>query len=75
MQWSGYVYQCSAGETFDSVALDIFGDERHACELLGANPGMSNISVFSGGETLLVPAVITSDADERNTPSNAPWKE
>ncbi len=75
MQWTGYVYQCSAGETFDSVALGIFGSEKYACELLGANPDLSNISVFSGGETLLVPAVATEETDDSDMPSNAPWKE
>ena len=27
-EMSGYMYQCSAGETFDSVALQIYDDEK-----------------------------------------------
>ena len=34
MTLSGQGYRCSAGETFDSVALNVYGDEKYACELL-----------------------------------------
>ena len=35
---SGYEYHCAGGETFDSAALEIYGDEKYAAELLCANP-------------------------------------
>ena len=45
-EMSGYMYQCSAGETFDSVALQIYDDEKYACDLMNANPHLVTKSVF-----------------------------
>lgn len=78
MNLSGMLYQCVAGETFDSVALEIYGDEKYACELLSANPELCLVTMFSGGELLNVPVVeIISDEDEEEeaVPVTAPWKE
>lgn len=75
------VYQCSAGETFDSVALELYGDEKYACELLNANPDLCNIPIFSGGEILDIPIVEEAEEDEdqddeeETMPAKAPWKE
>lgn len=71
---------CAMGETFDSIALEIFGDERYAAELLAANPLLARITVFSGGEALTLPEVDTPDEDEEEEeegamPVTAPWKE
>ena len=52
MTLSGQGYRCSAGETFDSVALAVYGDEKYACEILNANPALCTIPVFRGGEIL-----------------------
>lgn len=38
MELSDYIYTCSAGETFDSVARNVYGDENYAPELLCSNP-------------------------------------
>ncbi|MDD3881886.1 MAG: tail protein X [Eubacteriales bacterium] len=75
MRYSGYVYYCSAGETFDSIALATLGDEKYACELMNANPGISNVSVFSGGEVILMPEIEVTEGEYTPAPSNAPWKE
>ena len=73
---SGLVYRCSGGETFDSVALAIYGDEKYACELLNANPSLSTIPVFSGSEILEVPVVeVAEENGEEYMPPDAPWKE
>ena len=73
MRLSGTQYQCVAGETFDSVALAVYGDERHSCDLLCANPGLSLIPVFTGGELLDLPVIDAPEADGRMT-ATAPWK-
>jgi hypothetical protein len=77
MELSGYQYKCSAGESFDSVALELYGDEKHAADLLMANPELCHVSVFKGGEALLLPVVALPE-DERqeapNMPTVAPWK-
>lgn len=74
---SGQVYVCSAGEAFDSVALEVYGDEKYACELLNANPALCTKPVFTGGEILELPVVeIPADSDEEAyAPATAPWKE
>lgn len=71
---SGNGYRCSGGETFDSVALEVYGDERYAAELLCANPELCTTAVFSGGEILLLPVVEIPEAGE-TLPAEAPWKE
>lgn len=69
------VYQCSAGETFDSVALVLYGDERYARELMAANPECLDHTVFRGGERLCVPAVDRTDGGAlAYAPSTAPWR-
>lgn len=70
-------YRCSAGETFDSVALYVFGNEKYAAELLNANPELCLIPVFTGGEILRLPEIDMPEG-EGNTqymPDKAPWKE
>lgn len=75
MTISDYVYRCSAGETFDSAALAIYGDERYAAELMSANPELCGNLYFSGGENLRLPVVETVKRDDGQTVKTAPWKE
>ena len=77
MTLSGKGYRCSAGETFDSVALTVYGNEKYACELLNANPALCTIPIFTGGEILLLPVVeIPEDeGDVEQMPDRAPWTE
>ena len=64
MTLSGQTYTCSAGETFDNVALEVYGDEKYSCELLNANPSLCRIPIFAGGEVLELPVVEVSEEDE-----------
>lgn len=79
MEMSGYVYTCSAGESFDSIARDIYGDEKHAAELLCANPEQGGKLIFAGGEALYLPVVAVrpeaETEEEALEPDAAPWKE
>ena len=78
MTLSGQGYICSAGDTYDSVALSVYGDEKYACELLTANPELCTITVFSGGEILKLPVAEIPDTGgdgENYMPAKAPWKE
>lgn len=76
MVFSGYEYLCAGGETFDSVALHVYGDEKYAADLLCANPKYCGRAVFEGGERLLVPVVEgESGGEAAYTPAAAPWKE
>ena len=76
MTMSGKGYRCSAGETFDQVALAVYGDEKYASELLCANPRLSTMPVFTGGEMLALPVIeIPEDAGTPGTmAATAPWK-
>ena len=76
MNASGFGYQCSAGDTFDMIALRLYGDEKYACELLDANPTLCGQMVFTGGEILQLPVVNIPDETQgiQYTPANAPWK-
>lgn len=78
MEMSGFVYVCSAGETFDSIALKLWNDENYAAEILCANPEYSTQQIFLGGEELYIPAVDLpeDEMDESVTePKKAPWRE
>lgn len=75
MEMSGFAYTCTAGETFDSIARDVYNDEKHAAELLCANPEYSTTLVFSGGEILYLPVVSTTAPEENVLPQTAPWRE
>lgn len=75
MEMSGFIYTCSAGETFDSVAREVYNDENHAAELLCANPEYAVRSVFVGGENLYLPTIVILPHDQAALPTAPPWKE
>lgn len=74
---SGYEYKCSAGETFDSISLALYDDERYASELMAVNPSLCRVCVFAGEEILDLPIVALPDEEQENeyAPATAPWKE
>lgn len=76
MEMSGLGYRCSAGESFDSVALMVYGDEKYAAELLCANPELCGKLIFDGGEILKLPMIDEIETeDEDSVPvEEAPWK-
>ncbi len=77
MTLSGKAYHASAGETFDSIALAVYGNEKYAADILCANPALCHVPVFTGGELVLLP-VVAAQEDESTPemmPDVAPWKE
>lgn len=77
MEMSGHIYRCAGGETFDSIALNVYGDEKYAAEMMCANPERVDSTVFLGGEELRLPVVYVPRAAETggHAPASAPWKE
>ena len=75
MEMSGYVYVCSAGETFDSVAREVYGNEKYAAEILCANPECATKIVFAGDEKLYLPSIFVLPQDQAELPTTPPWKE
>lgn len=74
MELSGYGYVCAGGETMDSVAREVYGDEKYAAELMIANPEYASQIVFFGREKLRLPVIEIPDQTAAE-PTEAPWKE
>lgn len=76
IQYSGYEYHAAANESFDSIALTIYGDEKYAAALMTANPEYCGQFAFGGGEILLLPTLeVPTDSDEAALANTiAPWK-
>ena len=80
---TGYGYIASERESFDSIALEVYGNEEHAKELLMANPQYTGLLRFKGGEIIALPVVEDEadidddiDEDEEDLPTSiAPWKQ
>ena len=72
MVMTGYLYPARAGETWDSIALDLYGDEKYAAELIYANRELPQQLVFLGGEMLKIPAI--EIPEEGAPPVQAPWR-
>lgn len=73
MQISDLQYRCSAGESFDFIARNVYEDEKYAADLMNANPEYCNRLVFSGGEVLRLP-VVAVDSSGENSSDIAPWR-
>lgn len=74
MEMSGYGYTASAGESADSIARILYGDERYAAELLCANPELAGKVRMTGGEIWRLPVIELPDS-QQGIPEKAPWKE
>ena len=75
MKLSGYIYKASAGETADSIARAVYGDEKYAEDLICANPEMSGKIAMRGGEEWLLPQIELPTRTQMVIPQTAPWKE
>lgn len=63
------IYETVEGDTFDSIAFAVYGDEFKASEIIKSNPDYIKNIVFNSGIKLRVPAI--------KTPENStlpPWK-
>ncbi len=56
-------YKTVQGDTFDIIALKIWGDEKKACHLLGANPGIKNLFFLNAGVSIIIPEIETTSMD------------
>lgn len=64
----------AAGQSFDMLALLVYGNESHAAELLECNPRHSVKTVFDGGEEIMLPILDIADDDEGQADVKAPWR-
>ncbi len=58
------------GETFDSVSLLLWGDEKYTGQLLAANPLTCHLMRFAGGEVINIPQF-----EEPENSTLPPWKQ
>ena len=50
-------YITSAGNTFDSLALAVYGEEKLAHTIIGSNPDYSDVVMFTANVVLNLPVV------------------
>lgn len=70
-------WRTSAGETFDQIALHVYGKEKYATQLIAANPEYAHLDMFTGREVLRLPVVTIEKPTDSGgyAPSKAPWRE
>lgn len=64
-------YTAKQGDTFDSIAFEMLGNEFLATNLIEANPQYVGTVIFSGGEALKIP---TEEKQEAET-GLPPWRD
>lgn len=63
-------YTCRAGESWDLLAGQAYGYETMADVIIAANPGLSDVLLFDGGEVIDIPVV-----ERVETPDTLPpWR-
>lgn len=61
---------CKSGETWDTIAFELWSDEGLMHRLIAANPELAAIVMFDGGEAITIP-----DIDpEEEAASLPPWR-
>lgn len=66
------IYTPAAGESWDWVALALYGHERYTHYLLTANPEYVDRAVFDGTEALVIPEI--GEIEDGSTAPAAPWR-
>lgn len=70
-QITGYIdYVAQGGDTFDSIALAAYNEERMAGTIIAANPDLCGVLIFEGGEAVRIPIVETVDTPD----TLPPWR-
>jgi phage tail protein X len=64
-------YQTKLGDTFDSIAFALLGDEKYTRELMEANPEYLDVVIFSGGIDITIPDIRNSNTAAGKAP---PWR-
>ena len=55
-QTVGFIeYPAQGGDTFDSIALAAYNEERMASTIISAIPDLGDVLIFEGGELVRIP--------------------
>lgn len=65
-----YKYTTKEGDTFDTIALNFYDEEKMATTIIEANPDYSDVIIFDADVELIIPIVENVDGIE-TTP---PWR-
>lgn len=57
------LYETISGDTWDSIALFVYGDENHADWLMQNNPFLLGTMIFASGTYVYIPDLPVSDSD------------
>lgn len=63
-------YYTAEGDTFDSIALDFYNEEKFAHLIVNANPMECDVLIFDAGVHLRIPTVDTVDYPD----TLPPWR-
>lgn len=67
----GYIERtANAGETFDVLALAAYNEETMATYIIKANPDLSDVVTFEGGEVVRIPILEAIETPE----TLPPWR-
>lgn len=61
------------GDTWDALALRYYYEEGEMLRLLQANPDLSDVLIFGGGEVVRVPVVAASEVSPESV-TLPPWR-
>lgn len=62
-------YTTKSGDTWDSIAFELFGDCRYVEDLINSNREYITTFIFSAGVNLKIPTI-----DKKVSKSLPPWK-
>lgn len=68
------LYEPVAGETWDSLAFDLYTDEKMSSRLIAENKEYADVLIFEGGEVLAIP-ILDEDEEEETPDSMPPWRQ
>ncbi len=69
----GYKEYCTAdGDTFDNLALEMYGDETMSSQIIEFNPDYSDVVIFGANEKLKLPVFDEDEAGESD--ALPPWR-
>lgn len=64
------IFTTQEGDTFDSIAFELYSDEKLASAIIELNPQMADVLIFEAGVEVKAPIL-----DEDETPGTAPpWR-
>ena len=63
-------YTCRAGESFDLLAGQAYGQEVMASTIIASNPDLCDVVLFEGGEVIDLPTVERIDSPD----TLPPWR-